>query len=171
MPTLASINAMDASNFVLCLGGIFEHSPWVAAGAWPQRPFASLDALHDAMMGVVQAAPHAARIALLQAHPELGGREALAGIMTRDSTSEQGRLGLDALDRAELDRLTALNRAYRERFGFPCIIALRKHADRASVYAAFEERLRNDTDREIANALVEVASITRGRLEKVVAGA
>ena len=116
-------------------------------------------------------APRAAQIGLLRAHPELGGREAQAGTMTRDSTTEQGRLGLDALERAELDRLTALNRAYRERFGFPCIIALRKHATRASVYAAFEQRLGNDADAEVAHALEEVASITRGRLEKVAAAA
>jgi 2-oxo-4-hydroxy-4-carboxy-5-ureidoimidazoline decarboxylase len=170
VPALSSINAMDGPAFVACLGGVFEHSPWVAERASARRPFASVDALHAAMMAVVRAAPRETQLALLRAHPELAGREALTGTMTRDSTSEQGRLGLDALDPAELARLAELNRTYRERFGFPCIIALRSHATRASVIASFERRLANDPATEIGNALGEVGVITRGRLDKLLSG-
>ena len=120
------------------------------------------------MMDAVRRAPRKCRLALLCAHPELAGREALAGGLTPDSGTEQGRLGFTALSRAELDRMAALNRAYRERFGFPAIAALARHAKRDTVFADFERRLGNDAEAEVANALGEVAHITRARLAKLV---
>ena len=61
----------------------------------------------------------------------------------------------------------ALNRAYREKFGFPCIVALRLHATRESVIAAMRLRLKNDRDTELQNALEQIGHIARGRLEKL----
>ena len=120
------------------------------------------------MMHAVRAADAAARVGLLRAHPELAGSEAAAGTLTADSTSEQVRLGMHALDPAELARMADLNRRYRERFGIPCIIALRLHADRASVFAEFERRLVGTPAGEEAAALEQVGHITRGRLERLV---
>lgn len=149
------------------LGGVFEHSPWVAEGAWSRRPFASLDALHAAMMDVVRAAPREQQLALVRAHPELAGREAGEGTLTADSSSEQGRLGFTRLSRAELERMKRLNAGYREKFGFPCIVALRLHATRESVMGEMERRAANDAETELKNALEQIGHITRGRLEKL----
>jgi len=161
---LDRLNSLDRAAFVAALGSVFEHSPWVAERTWETRPFASVDALHAAMMSAVRTAPHAERIALLTAHPELAGREARAGSLTGDSTTEQGRLGFDALGGEELARVSESNRRYREKFGFPCIVALALHANRESVHAEMKARLANDADAEIANALRQVAAITRARL-------
>ena len=38
------------------LGWVFEHSPWVAERAWPRRPFAGVEALHQAMVEQVAGA-------------------------------------------------------------------------------------------------------------------
>jgi 2-oxo-4-hydroxy-4-carboxy-5-ureidoimidazoline decarboxylase len=146
--------------------GVFEHSPWVAERAWRRGPFASLEALHDAMMAVVGEAPREAQLALVRAHPELAGGEAL----TVDSTSEQARLGFNRLSSEELDRMTGLNRRYREKFGFPCIVALRLHASRASVMEEMVRRIANDVDSELENALQQIGHITRGRLRKILNG-
>ena len=86
--------------------------------------------------------------------------------MTDASTGEQGRLGLNALTRAELDRVGDINGRYREKFGFPVIVALARHADRDSVIAEMERRIANDPDTEIANALEQIGHIVRGRLER-----
>mgnify|MGYP003337566948 FL=1 len=83
------------------------------------------------------------------------------------SHSEQGRLGLLNLDRARSERLAGLNLAYRERFGFPCIVALRLHASLESVLDEMARRLAADEPVERAAALEQVAHITRGRLEKI----
>jgi 2-oxo-4-hydroxy-4-carboxy-5-ureidoimidazoline decarboxylase len=165
---LGQLNAMPQHEFRATLGEVFEHSPWVAERAWARRPFASVDALHNAMVEAVRTAPAEKQVALIRAHPELAGREAAAGTLTADSTSEQGRLGFTALTRAELDRVARANRAYREKFGFPCIVALRLHGTRDTVIAEMERRVDNDRIAEIAAALEQIGHIARGRLDKLV---
>jgi OHCU decarboxylase len=165
---LDRLNAMPQAEFRAALGEVFEHSPWVAERAWPRRPFASVDALHAAMVAAVRAAGPKEQLALIRAHPELAGREAADGTLTADSTSEQGRLGFTALTRAELERVARANAAYREKFGFPCIVALRLHATRESVIAEMERRAGNDRAAELAAALEQIGHITRGRLDKIV---
>jgi chitin deacetylase len=165
--TLAEANALPAERFVSAFGGVFEHSPWVAERVAGQRPFASVDALHAAMLAAVHGASDAERLALIRAHPELAGREAADGALTADSATEQGRLGFTALSRDEFRRIAELNRRYRERFGFPCIVALRLHASRAAVLAEMERRAASVHDTELATALEQIGHITRGRLDKL----
>jgi len=163
---LAGLNALGEREFVALLGGVFEHSPWVAQQAYAARPFASLEDLHRAMMTSVRAAGRERQLALVRAHPELAGSEAKEGRLTTESSGEQARLGFTCLSREELGRMSELNRQYRERHGFPCIVALRLHATRASVMQEMERRLANDTQTELAAALEQVGHITRGRLEQ-----
>lgn len=171
MPSIEAINGADRVDFVTMLGAVFEHSPWVADRTFRRKPFASLDALHVAMLQAVRSATREEQLALVLMHPELAGREASAGTLSDDSTSEQGRLGFTTLQHAELERIKGINRAYREKFGFPCIVALRLHQDRATVLAAMERRLANDADTELANAVEQIGHITRGRLERIIESA
>ena len=147
--------------------GVFEHSPWVAERAWRRGPFGSVDALHAAMMQTVAEASREEQLALIQSHPELAGREAKEGSLTPDSSSEQARLGFLQLTREEFLKMQDLNGRYREKFGFPCIVALRLHASRKSVTEEMQRRLNNDGDMEFKNALEQIGHITRGRLEKL----
>ena len=165
-PSLAVLNAATHEAFVRHLGEVFEHSPWVAERAAGQRPFADIAALHAAMMQCVGTAATEEQLALIRAHPELAGREASDGTLTAESTSEQGRLGFTRLTRAELDEMAEINRRYRERFGFPCIVALRLHATRDAVIAEMRRRTGNDRPTEIANAIEQIGYITRGRLDQ-----
>jgi chitin deacetylase len=161
---LEEVNSLGKSEFVARLGGVFERSPWIAERAWEKRPFRSLEDLHRAMLDAIVSKDE--KLQLARAHPELACGEAL----TVDSTSEQARLGFNRLSRTELDEMSRLNRSYREKFGFPCIVALRLHADRASVMAEMKRRLANDAPTELANALEQIGHITRGRLEKLLNG-
>ncbi|MDB5503865.1 MAG: uraD [Tardiphaga sp.] len=165
-PDMAPINAMDRAAFVQKFGGIFENSPWVAEQAWESRPFASLDAMHAAMVGVAKTAPAATQLALLQAHPDLAGKEAQAGAMTASSVAEQASAGLSALSNEEMADISALNAAYKKKFGFPFIIAVRMHT-KEGIFFEFRRRLHNDTQTEFANDLQNVYVITRLRLNKL----
>lgn len=162
--TLEELNTCTAQAFAAALADIWEHAPWVAARVVHQRPFASVAALHQAMVDVVAALDDAARIAFYAGHPELAGVDARRGSMTADSVAEQGTLSLASLSQAEAQRWDALNQAYRERFGFPFILCIRRHT-RDSALRAFEQRLQNDRPAELAAALDEIAAITRLRLE------
>lgn len=164
---LAALQAGTEEGFVTRLGGAVEHAPWVARAAWGHRPFADVDALADAMARAILAAPREAQLRLLQGHPELAGREAQAGAMTAESTGEQGRLGLLALSRDRLQHLARMNSAYRERFGFPLIIALALHATLDSVFAEAERRLHQTPQDEWRTALDQVCHVMRGRLRRL----
>ncbi len=161
---LHGLNTNGADHFVAVLGGIFEHSPWVAEAAFGQAPFASIAALHASMLGVVTASAPERRLLLLRAHPEL----AVTGDLTAASASEQGGMGLDRLAGDEAASFNALNLAYREKFGFPFIIAVRGQRDRAAILAAMTARLAHTPAREIDAALGEVAKITRFRLDDLI---
>ncbi len=165
-PDLGSVNAMDRAAFTKKFGGIFEKSPWVAEQAWDKRPFATIDELHVAMVVVVKLAPLPSQLALLQSHPDLAGKEAQAGAMTASSVTEQASAGLNALSKQEMAQISNYNAAYKAKFGFPFIIAVRNHT-KSGIFFDFAQRLKNDTQTEYVNDLQNVYAITRLRLNKM----
>lgn len=162
--SLAAVNAMTEAEFVDAFGGIAEHSPWVAEAAAGHRPFPSRAAMIEAFQNAIGDAGADAQRALLAAHPDLAGRAAVAGDLTDDSRREQAGAGLDRLTSEEFARFTALNTAYREKFGIPFIFAVRG-ADKHQILAAFEARIHNSADAEFATALSQVCRIVAFRIE------
>lgn len=161
---LDELSRLAQDAFVARLEGIFEHSPWIAERAWSAGPFASIDALHAAMCLVVDTAAPAEQLGLICAHPELAGKEASAGTLTVASTGEQRGAGLDQCSADELQRLRGLNAAYRARFGFPFVIAV-KGLSRYQIMDAVEARLAHDRDTEFAACLTQIGRIARFRLD------
>jgi 2-oxo-4-hydroxy-4-carboxy-5-ureidoimidazoline decarboxylase len=159
---------MTPQAFLAELGGVFEHSPWITELAFAARPFESVAALHGAMVDAVRGAARHRQLALLNAHPELAGKEAQIGALTKNSTAEQASAGLNALNREEMETIARSNRQYREKFGFPFIIAVRQHT-KDSIFSEFQRRLANDVDTELATCLDQVFVITRLRLENLFA--
>ncbi|GGD52642.1 2-oxo-4-hydroxy-4-carboxy-5-ureidoimidazoline decarboxylase [Caballeronia grimmiae] len=166
--TLDQLNAMPADAFVTVLAGIFEHSPWVAEIAAQQRPFESIDALHAAMSKAVETAGDEKQLALINAHPELAGKAAVRGELTAESTREQSGAGLNLCTQEEFDKLQSLNAAYRQKFGFPFILAVRGY-DRHGIIANFEERVNHDRAEELRTSLDQIHRIARFRLDDLIA--
>ncbi len=165
--TLAAINAGDVAQFVGVLGEVFENSPWLVERAAATRPYPSRDALVAELIDVMSSATQDEQLALILAHPDLAGKAARAGALTESSTLEQASAGLDQLTDEEFDRFNRLNADYRERFGFPFIIAVRDHT-KASILAAFEERLNNEPASEIAEAISNISRIVSLRIADTV---
>jgi len=168
--TLSALNALDEAGFVTTFGAVFEHSPWVARRAFARGPFASIDALHAAMVDVTGEATKDEQLALLRAHPELTGKAAIATGLTPASSREQRGAGLDRCTPAQFAALGELNTRYRERFGFPFIVAV-KGLDVDGILAALAARVGRAHDTEITEALRQVARIARLRIDAIVAGA
>lgn len=171
MPTtisLAELNHMHRAEFIRLLGGIFEHSPWVAERAEPHRPFASINDLHSAMADAVRSADTGMQLALIRAHPELAGKAAVRGELTAESTREQSGAGLNQCSAEEFDQLQKLNSAYNEKFGFPFVIAVKGH-DRQSIIAHFTRRLASDQTTEMQECLEQIIRIGGFRLADMVA--
>lgn len=163
--TMAQINALDRDAFVERLGSLYEGEPWMVAEAWPARPFADASALERALDDAVRRAPEERQVALIEAHPDLVGRAALAGTLGRESTEEQAAAGL-APHRLTPDEIAAfdeLNTAYRGRFGFPFVICAREN-QKERILAGFADRLQHGRRQEIDTALDEIARIAHYRL-------
>ena len=157
---------MPPALFVEAFGDIFEHTPQIAARAHAQGLTGAQDTasgLHAAMVAQMRAMSREEKRALILAHPDLAGRLALAKQLTADSLKEQGSAGLDRLTPDELKRFTELNDAYKARFGFPFIMAV-KGASKEAIMAAFEKRIGNDADAEFAEALTQIEKIAALRL-------
>lgn len=159
----------DRAAFVARFGGVFEHSPWIAEAAFdaglPAEPLTA-EQLHACMVSALRAGTREQQRALIAAHPDLAGRLAKAGRLTAQSTREQASAGLDALTDAERARFTALNEAYRAKFGLPFVMAV-KGRSKGEILTAFERRLSNDAAAEFAAALAEIEKIALLRLKEL----
>ncbi len=160
---------MDVEAFVDTYGGIFEHSPWVAARAHKLELGPAHDSaagLHNALCRAFRSADEDRRLAVLTAHPDLAGKLAAAKRLTAESTAEQASAGLDALTDAERKSFTELNNRYTEMFGFPFIVAVKDNT-KASIIAAFQSRLSNNRDIEFSTACAQVERIAWHRLKEI----
>lgn len=166
--TLDQLNAAPPDAALAMLGGLYEHSPWIAERALARRPFATLAQLKRALVEVVDAAGRDAQLALLRAHPELAGKAMVAKSLTAESTHEQTASGLTACTPAEFARLQELNAAYNTKFGFPFILAVRgprgTGLSRAEIIETFARRLENHPDFELAECLRNVHRVVELRL-------
>lgn len=165
--TLSRLNALDRDAFREALRSLFEGPPWIVSEAWGRRPFADREALYRGLIEVMRAAPVERQVELLRAHPDLVGRAALAGTLSRDSTAEQAAAGLNRLSQEEIATFTRLNDEYQAKFGFPFVVCARENT-KATILAGFAERLPHSRDDEIRIALGEVAKICRLRLDALV---
>jgi OHCU decarboxylase len=163
MLTIEALNAMPAPEFTAALGGIFEHSPWVAQRAARLRPFRSREELHQAMCQQVAQASAAEQDALILAHPRLGARGGQRAQLTQSSANEQRRAGLDACTERQFTELLRLNGLYMARFAFPFILAVRGLTP-DSILASMTQRLGNDLATERATALEQINRIAGFRL-------
>ena len=165
--SITTLNALAKEEFTRVISPVFEHSPWIAEAAWSKRPFASLVELHRALCHTVNTASHEQQLALIRAHPDLVGKLAEAGQLTRESTGEQASAGLTQLTPQEVATFQTNNAAYKDKFGFPFIICARLNKKDA-ILKGFQLRLQNSREHEIKTALEEIFKIAELRLRDLI---
>ncbi|MCY1508466.1 Uric acid degradation bifunctional protein [compost metagenome] len=162
-------SSLSREAFVETFADIYEHSPWVAEKAFDLGQDAQIDeinGLHQRMADLLLSASHDVQLALINAHPDLAGKAAVRGELTEASTSEQAGAGIHQCTAEEFARFTELNDAYKAKFGFPFIMAV-KGSNRHQILAAFEERIHNSPEAEFARALAEINKIALFRLQQM----
>ena len=158
---------MNTGDFVQRYGGIYEHSPWVAERAADVLDeAATIEQLASVMADCVDNAAVEQQLALIRAHPDLAGRAQIAGELTAASTEEQASAGLEHCTPEEYEQFLLLNTKYKDKFGFPFVMAVRG-SNRARILEAFERRLQHDYATEFETALTEIHKIARLRLEAI----
>ncbi len=165
--TLTQLNALSREEFVRVVGPVFEHSPWIAEVTWAKCPFHSKESIHAALCETVRQASDEKKLELIGAHPDLVGKLALAGQLTKESTGEQASAGLDRLTPHEVELFQQNNTAYKLKFGFPFIICARLNKKDA-IIAGFAKRLHNSRENEVKTALEEIFKIADLRLRDLI---
>ena len=161
------LEKLNQAEIVSLLGGIYEHSPWVAEILFTQGITSQDNDLYflaDRMKKIVDASSEKIKLSLLQAHPELAGKLAISGNLTKDSTAEQASAGLDQCSKEEFAEFSKLNFEYTKKFGHPFIIAV-KDLTRSGILTSFKERINNGNQTEFETAITEVHKIAFLRLK------
>lgn len=161
--SIDELNQMQQEEFVAALGDVFEHTPAIAQKAWKSRPFSHASDLHQSMVELVNDLRLDEQLALIRAHPDLGSKAKMADA----SVKEQAGVGLDRLGLSDYEQFHQLNQAYKEKFEFPFIIAVKNHTKESILYA-FRCRLENSKEAEIAQSLEEISQIAWFRLAELV---
>ena len=163
---------MTQNEFVEFFGGVYEHSPWIPKYAWHNglnEQHNTPEGLSEIMMEVVANADNIKILALINAHPDLAGKAAIDGELTEESTSEQSGAGIDQCNTEEFEKFQYYNNAYKEKFGFPFIMAV-KGSNRHQILDAFDVRIENDEETELKQAVSEINKIAQFRLEALAEG-
>ena len=165
---LEHLNAASTADALQLLDGLYEHSPWIAEAALQMRPFASWTHLKHCMAQVLSDAGKDAQIGLIRAHPELAGKAMIRKELTAESTNEQTKAGLTDCTPEEYEKIHALNAAYKQKFGWPFILAVRGPRglglNKHQIMATFERRLQGHPDFELAECLRNIHRIVEIRL-------
>ncbi len=165
---LEQLNKASTAEALQLLDGLYEHSPWIAEGALKMRPFASWAHLKHCMAQVLSDAGREAQIGLIRAHPELAGKAMVRKELTAESTNEQTKAGLTECTAEEFEKIHKLNAAYKEKFGWPFILAVRGPRgvglNKHQIIASFERRLHGHPDFELAECLRNIHRIVEIRL-------
>lgn len=162
MVSLNDINNMSQEEFVNNLGEIYEHTPQIASQTWQKKPFTDIENLHKSMVQVLKQMSKEEQLSLIKAHPDLGSKAKMA----EASVQEQAGVGLNQLSLDEYQRFQSLNQTYKQKFGFPFIIAVKNH-NKNSILKAFEQRLENTIAQEKEQALKEINKIAWFRLKNL----
>ena len=160
---------MTRAAFVEKFGGVYEHTPWIAENAFDRGLTVHHDDpldLANYMAQIIDDADEFKKMALLCAHPDLAGKLAKHGELTQSSAAEQSSARLDQCSEIEFAEFTSLNIKYKEKFGFPFILAVRDH-DRTSILQAFRQRVDNSKSEEIVEALRQVNRIAALRIAAI----
>ncbi|XP_026863910.2 2-oxo-4-hydroxy-4-carboxy-5-ureidoimidazoline decarboxylase [Electrophorus electricus] len=164
---ICAVNVLTYEEFLEIFGNVVEKCPLIPAAIWTHRPFSSLAEIEAHISDFIDSLSQSGKEGILRCHPDLAGRDHLSGTLTRDSQEEQREAGMTTLEHAELSRLTRLNSAYKERFGFPFVICARMNS-KAAIMRQLVERLENSRPTETKRAIEEVKKICHLRIRYIV---
>jgi uric acid transporter len=161
--TIDQVNQMDREEFVQTFGGLFQGAAWLSEQAYEARPFEDVYDLRKAFHDALFEAPPERQLELIRQYPDLAGAATREGRLPTLSVVDQAIAGLDRLNSDEYTSFDTLNHAYKEKFGFPLVVAVRENT-KETILKAGNARLQNSPAAEQATALVEIAKIANLRL-------
>ena len=165
MKTIDKINKLSRSEFVEIFANIFEKTKWIAEKLYNQKPFDDFKDLCSKMLGIFETAGKETQLKILEAHPDLADKVTV-NLLTSNSWSEQSNAGLDQCSEEEFNEFKNLNKSYRQKYGFPFVIAV-KGKNKIEILSEFRKRILNSVDEEFNEAIIQVGKIANLRLNEI----
>ena len=165
MKTIDKINKLSRSEFVEIFANIFEKTKWIAEKLYNQKPFDDFKDLCSKMLGIFETAGEETQLKILGAHPDLADKVTV-NLLTSNSRSEQSNAGLDQCSEEEFNEFKNLNKSYRQKYGFPFVIAV-KGKNKIEILSEFRKRILNSVDEEFNEAIIQVGKIANLRLNEI----
>ena len=163
------LEEITKDKFIYRFSNIYEKSQWVAEEAWVQvskkKRLACAD-LYQIMSTIVEHATYDSKLTLLRSHPSLGTTFSIQDEVTQNSLNEQESAGLTQCSEQQYKDLETLNSLYREKFGFPFILAV-KGWTVAEIIEIFQSRLKRSKNDEFVEAMKQVQKIASFRIDAV----
>ena len=165
MKTIDKINKLSRSEFVEIFANIFEKTKWIAEKLYNQKPFDDFKDLCSKMLGIFETTDKETQLKILEAHPDLADKVTV-NLLTSNSQSEQSNAGLDQCSEEEFNEFKNLNKSYRQKYGFPFVIAV-KGKNKIEILSEFKKRILNSIDDEFNEAIMQVSKIAKLRLNEI----
>ena len=165
MKTIDKINKLSRSEFVEIFANIFEKTKWIAEKLYNQKPFDDFKDLCSKMLGIFETAGKETQLKILGAHPDLADKVTV-NLLTSNSRSEQSNAGLDQCSEEEFNEFKNLNKSYRQKYGFPFVIAV-KGKNKIEILSKFRKRILNSVDEEFNEAIIQIGKIANLRLNEI----
>jgi len=165
MITIEQINKLSRNEFVETFTNIFEKTTWIAEKLYNQKPFDSFENLRSKMLEIFETASKETQLKILKAHPDLADKVQINSL-TINSRIEQSNAGLDQCSEEEFNEFKDLNKKYKQKFGFPLIIAV-KGKNKIEILGEFKKRILNSVDNEFNEAIIQVGKIANLRLNEI----
>ena len=165
MKTIDKINKLSRSEFVEIFANIFEKTKWIAEKLYNQKPFDDFKDLCSKMLGIFETAGKETQLKILGAHPDLADKVTV-NLLTSNSRSEQSNAELDQCSEKEFNEFKNLNKSYRQKYGFPFVIAV-KGKNKIEILSEFRKRILNSVDEEFNEAIIQIGKIANLRLNEI----
>ncbi len=159
------INSLSKSSFTALFGNVFENASWIAEKLYMEKPFDNFEELSKKMLNIFESANKVNKLKILNSHPDLADKTKV-GFLTPDSNKEQNNAGLDQCTEDEFNQFKKLNDAYKEKFGFPFIYAVRGKS-KIDILNNFKERVTCDINDEFMEAVKQVKKIASLRINEI----
>ena len=165
MKTIDKINKLSRSEFVEIFANIFEKTKWIAERLYNQKPFNSFEDLCSKILEIFKTTSKENQLKIIRAHPDLADKTKIS-LLNIDSRAEQNRAGLDQCSEEEFNEFKDLNKKYKQKFGFPLIIAV-KGKNKIDILYEFKKRILNSPENEFNEAIIQVGKIANLRLNEI----
>ena len=159
------IEKLSETEFTEVFGNIFENANWIAKKLYEQKPYKNFQDLSKKMINIFESADYQDKLKILNSHPDLADKTKI-GTLTKDSNKEQNSAGLDQCTEKEFNQFKNLNLEYKNKFGFPFIIAV-KGKSKSEILESFKKRIMLDKENEFFEAIEQVKKISLLRLEEL----